>query len=271
MTAPLFTEFLDELSQARGGQPTVVHLLTNGQAMTEVRFLDAVERGVNSISFSVDGMSAATHDRLRVLSHAGKLLPRIESLARLRREKAMDVRLGLAWTVTRNNAAELPQLIEFVARTGLDWVKLEEVYPIHDVARAEMLDEEPLRAAVATALDHAARLHVKLLDHTREQPVWKCRLHLDGGMARFSELDDFANRMHINPCALPYQLCCIEPNGDVKPMSFHHPVAGNLLQADLRDIFNSGRFSVVRKQALAARLCGRERPSCAVDPGPASW
>ncbi|MEW5848656.1 MAG: radical SAM protein [Myxococcota bacterium] len=271
MLSPVFIPVLDLLRAERNGQPTVIHLLSNGQAMTETRFAEAVQRGVNSLSFSVDGMSARTHDLLRIGSHIERLLPRIAALAALRRREGWDVRMGIAWTISRDNITELPELIRFVAESGLDWVKLEEMYPINGCAEGLLVDERVLAEAVANAEREAEARGVRLLDHTRDMQVWKCRLHDDERMARFSRMDDFVNRMEINSCRLPYELCCVEPDGMVKPMSFHHPPAGNVLQQDLMAIWNSPMFFMARQESVRARLCLMQGPTCSPDVGPTGW
>jgi MoaA/NifB/PqqE/SkfB family radical SAM enzyme len=264
MIAPLFGPALDTIGAARADQPTRIHLLSNGVALTPPRFLELIARGVSSFSISIDGMSAATNDALRVGSRIDDLLPRIEDLCRV---KPASVRLGIAWTVSASNAGEIPALLSFAKGAGVDWVKLEEMFPINLRARLEMASPPQLAAAISSALDLAARLGVPLLDHTTQREVYKCRLD-DPATARFSELDDFANRMEINPCRLPLEVVCVEPNGDVKPVSFHHQSGGNLLEQDLLEIWNSGPFQEARRRVLARRLCGAGPVICAADPGP---
>jgi MoaA/NifB/PqqE/SkfB family radical SAM enzyme len=267
MIAPLFEPVLDAIAEERRGQPTRIHLLSNGVALTPARFAELVSRGVSSFSISIDGMSAATNDVLRVGSRIADLLPRIEELCRI---KPASVRLGIAWTVSASNAREIPGLLSFARTAGVDWVKLEEMYPINLQARLEMPKPPDLTAAVDQALALATMLGLPLLDHTENREVYKCHLD-DPATARFSELDDFANRMEINPCRLPLEVVCVEPNGDVKPVSFHHDSGGNLLERDLLDIWNGDAFRRARARVLERRLCGAGPVVCPADPGPEKW
>lgn len=271
MLAPLFVPALEALREARGGAPVVVHLLTNGMALTEERFRAYARLGVRSLSFSLDGMSEGTNDLLRIGGKVSVLLPRIRALCALRAREGLDVRMGLAWTLTRDNARELDELLRFAEEAGLDWVKLEEMFPQNERAGACALDAFEQEGVVARAQATAASLGVKLLDHARPLEVWKCRLMLEKRMRRASALDDLANRTDINACRLPYEQVCVEPNGDVRPVTFHHPVAGNLLEQDLLEIWNGPVFADVREAQRRKRLCGGGPATCPRDPGPEAW
>lgn len=271
MLAPLFVPALEALREARGGQPTVVHLLTNGMALSEERFLDFARLGVTSLSFSLDGMSEGSNDLLRIGGRVSVLLPRIRAIAELRAKEGLDVRLGIGWTLTRQNAGELEDLLRFASDAGLDWVKLEEMFPQNPAAGEARLDAFEQEGLVARAQATAAALPVKLLDHTRSVEVWKCRLMLEKRMRRVSALDDLANRTDINACRLPYEQVCVEPNGDVRPVTFHHPVAGNVLEQGLLDLWNGPVFAEVRREQRARRLCGQGPATCPSDAGPGAW
>ena len=263
---------LSALLAARGEEPTVTHVLTNGRNLDLDRFGDLVELGINSWSFSVDGMRPETHDRLRQGSSIERLVPLIRQVAELRRRVLPWLRVGIAWTVTASNLHQVRDVVCFAADVGLDWVKLEEIYPINELARREgELEPEALRRTVEEARELADSLKVVLLDHTREVAVRKCLLDTDHRMMRVSLFDDRVNRMEINPCRLPWELVCIEPNGDVKPSSFHHPPVGNLLERDLLEIWNEGLFVELREGSLDGRVCGAEGPVCPRDPGPEGW
>lgn len=270
-TAPMLVPLLEALVRARGGARSIVHVVTNGHGLGERRFLELVGLGVSSWSFSIDGVTPATHDALRVRSKIDELLDRLRGLAALRRARALDVRLSLAWTVTRSNARELDALLTFAADEGLDAVKLEELVPVNDVAARESLEPEALAAAVSAAEVTAARVGVALLDHTRSPEVYKCRLDRDDRMRRFSLLDDRVNRVEINGCRMPWEVVCVEPNGDVRPMSFHHGVAGNLVETDLGELWRSPSFILERTRSMLKRPCGRGPVTCSADPGPEAW
>ncbi|MHB8874445.1 MAG: radical SAM protein [Myxococcaceae bacterium] len=269
LIAKALVPLLTALGQARAGRPMVVHLLTNGMALSEARFAELVGLGVCSWSVSIDGMSPATHDALRAGSRIGELLPRVRRLSELRAAKWPTTRLGVAWTMTRSNLGEVDALVRWAAEARLDWVKLEELFPTNDAAARELANPVELAAAAGRAARLAKGLGLALLDHTRELPGWKC---LDDPQAKeLNRLDDFVNRMDINPCRLPYEVVCVEPNGEVKPLSFHHPPAGSLLEQGLLELWRSEPFVRAREAAAASRPCARGPATCPADPGPGHW
>jgi len=273
LIAPMLEPVLEALREERRGAFTVVHLLTNGLALTERRFRELVRLGVNSISVSMDGMSARTHDALRVGSRIEQLKPRLEGLARLRSAEDLDVRLGIAWTVTRSNLDEVPLLLQWASETSIDWVKLEEVFPNNLVAHAEgALEPSRLGSEVQRALAEADRLGLRLLEHVFDKECWGCQPPPDPSTVRFSQLDSYANRMDILPCRLPWELACVEPDGALKPVSFDHPAAGSIVHEDLRRLWNFGPFLEARAASKSRRLCRASgNATCPPDPGPVAW
>lgn len=268
--APAFEPLLLALKEARGGAPTVVHVVTNGQTLKEANFRRWTELGVSSWSVSLDGLGQS-HDRLRLGSHAAELLERLAQLVALRDREGWAVRLGVAWTVTAENLGELQALPERLASVGVDWVKLEEVAPINPRAQGlATIEARALAEGVEAARRRAWTLGLPLLDHVRPVETWKCRGDEDPEMDERGILDDFVNRIELNPCRLPYELVHVEPNGDVRAQSFHHPVVGNLVEQDLLEIWRGPGFASARGARIRERLCGVGPVRCAVDPGPAA-
>ncbi len=268
--APLLEPLLLALEAARSGRPSVVHLLSNGLALEPRRLERLVELGVCSLSISVDGLSAASHDRLRVGSRIDALLERLRVAATWRREAAPGLRLGLAWTLTSANLAEVPDLVRLAAELGLDWLKLEELAPVNDVARALQPEPEPAEAVVRAAERLGDALGLVVLDHVAPVRTLKCRLE-DPRAARVARADDHVNRCELNPCRQPWDTIFVEPDGAVKPIDFHHPPAGSLLDHDLMSIWNGPAFVLARSRAMRSRPCGLGPKTCPIDGGPATW
>lgn len=260
LLSPTLVPFLEALRAQRNGAPTIVHVITNGMALTERRFTELCALGLNSWSFSLDGVTAQTNDALRLGAKIDVLMPRLTALSRLR---SKDVRLGVSCTVTRSNLSELDAMVRFVKGAGLDWLKLEETFPLNERAMQEAdIPRADLDAKVTAATRLADELKLIVVNHTRAHDVWKCvPAIMDAPSARFSAADDFANRLDINPCRSPWEVVCVEPDGDLKPQDFHQPAVGNLLQHDLISLWNAPGFVGRRRHALARRRC--PTPTCA--------
>ncbi|MBI4819320.1 MAG: radical SAM protein [Deltaproteobacteria bacterium] len=253
--APLLEPFLEGVRERR----PVVHLVTNGKNLDRERFLRLERLGVCSWSFSVDGL--ASHDVLRRGSSIDRLSSTLSLVSRMRQS---TTRMGISCTVTRDNSHELAGLLELAKELRLDWVKLEELVPIGGVEGPTNLHE-----VIDALLAQGDRLGLPVLDHTRPPP-FECQLEA-AAEARRSRLDDFVNHAAVNACRLPYELVCVEPNGDVKPNDFHQPPAGNVLERSLDEIWRGAGFVLARNRRLLARPCRAGRPTCPSDPGPEAW
>lgn len=270
--APMLDPLLERLRKARRSRATVVHVVTNGMALTERRFLELVGKGVSSWSFSLDGDTPETNDTLRLGAKVVVLKQRLRRFAELRRSNGLDARLGVSCTVTRSNVHEVPALARFVTAAGLDWLKLEETFASNERATDEArVTPGAVSLAVTEASLVCASHGVRLVDHTRSREVWKCRpAVMSEADQAFSSADDFANRVDLNPCRAPWQLVCVEADGLVKPENFHQPPVGNLLQTGLQTLWNAPAF-VARRSVSAGRRRCEGSPTCAAAAGPRHW
>lgn len=270
--APLLDPLLARLRTARKGRATVVHVVSNGMALTERRFEALVRAGISSWAFSLDGATPETNDTLRLGAKVVVLKQRLTAFAALRRSARLDARLGVSCTLTRSNVHEAAAVARLVARAGLDWLKLEETFPVNERGRVEAdfapgAVEHSVAAARAVCDEHGLRF----VDHTRAHEVWKCRPSvMPPDDAAFSAADDFANRCDLNPCRAPWEVVCVEPDGAVKPFDFHQPAVGSVLEADLLELWNAPAFRSRRSFSAGRRLCGGA-PTCPADPGPRRW
>jgi MoaA/NifB/PqqE/SkfB family radical SAM enzyme len=270
--APALDPLLSMLREERQGAATVVHVVSNGMALTARRFEEIVAAGISSFSFSLDGVSPETNDALRVGAKVVVLMQRLRGFVELRKARRLDVRLGVSCTITRSNIHEVLALAQFVVDAGLDCLKLEETFPVN--ARGFQEADVP-PSQVRDAVENAKRVckagGVRVVDHTVGRRVWKCQPNtMTVDEVEFSLGDDFANRLDINPCRMPWEVVCIEPNGDVKPDNFHQGAVGNLLTTDLLSLWNTEHFKDRRRASVQQRRCG-SITTCRVDEGPLMW
>jgi MoaA/NifB/PqqE/SkfB family radical SAM enzyme len=92
---------------------------TNGARLTPDYSARLLEAGVDILSISLAGASAATHQALRVGSRFDRLIANIESLARLKTQAGSQTPwLELHFLMTHANIHELPAFVELAARLG---------------------------------------------------------------------------------------------------------------------------------------------------------
>lgn len=264
LAAPILFDVLAALRAARGSEPTVVHLLSNGVLLGERMVERLVGAGVSSISVSLDGATAATNDAIREGGRFDLIVENLRGAAERRRRTGADLRLGVSCVVMRENAHELVALVDLVADAGADWIKFEEIVPVNAFAERSLvrLDAGPIREAVASAIERARSRGVVAVDHTASPVIWRCRLSEDPVAASFLIADQFANRSHIHPCRAAWEHACIAANGDVLFGEFFGPVIGNLGEESLASMWNSHVAQSGRQRAIRGRLCGGGPVTC---------
>jgi len=271
LTAPIFFDLLAALRAARGSQPTMVHLLTNGVLLGERTAARLIDAGVRSISVSLDGATGSTNDSIRVGGRFDLIVDNLAATSRLRRSTGADLRLGVSVVVLRQNVGELVSLVELCARLGLDWIKFEEAAAVNEFAATSLLRLEAGkgRDAVNEAIARAHALGLVAVEHTLpDRVVWRCRLEEDPEAAAFLRADEFANRSEIHPCRGPWEIACVEPNGDIRIGDFFGPILGNVSEAKLAALWNGPAARAARDKERARRLCQQGPATCVAPAGP---
>lgn len=266
LTAPIFFDVLEAIARARGAEPYVAHLLTNGVLLTVPNAQRLVLRGVSSMSVSLDGATAETNDAIRTGGRFHDVRENLRRVLAWRTSEGIDLRLGLSVVVLRQNVAELEDIVDLGADLGVDWIKLEEGVPATPFARRSLVapSSEEVRVAVGRAMQRGRARGLVMVDHTIERRVWRCRL--DEDTRTFLEGDQVANRGTIHPCRTAWESVHVEPNGDVRIRDFFGPIVGNVTQTPLFELWNAPPAEQLRRDVAFARLCGPSGPVTCVDP-----
>lgn len=264
LAAPILFDVLDAIRFARAGAPAVVHLLSNGMLLTPRNATRLVDAGVSSISVSIDGATAKTNDSIREGSRLETIVGHVRAITAMRRERQLDVRVGISCVVTSENLPELSALTQLAADMGVDWVKLEELVPSTEQARAMRVDERAshVREAIEAAMGAGRSRGLVMVDHTNPPRVWRCRLEESPDMASFLDADQFANRSEIHPCRAAWEQVCLDPNGDVRVASFHGPVLGNVMAEPLVALWNGTVARSERARSRVEWVCGVGPVTC---------
>lgn len=253
LASPMLDEVLARIAAARADRATraEVHLASNGTLLTLPRLQALVAAGVTSVMVSLDGATAATSDRIRVLGRFDAVIEHLAAANAWRRAAGVDLRLGVSTVVTRSNLAELPALGRRCVALGLDWLKLEETYPINGFARAEAIDPTGAEVAAARAAltDAVAGRSLVVVDHLAPPGACACAAP---GAAAFRAADDFANRARFRPCRAAWEQAAVDPDGTVHLVDYAGPALGNLLDAPLLELWNRPAAITARLAALAA-------------------
>jgi glycosidase/MoaA/NifB/PqqE/SkfB family radical SAM enzyme len=268
LTSPVLFDVLGAIRGARGAEPYVAHLLSNGMLLTP-RTAERLHRsGVSSISVSIDGATPSTNDAIREGGRLEQIVANLEDVVAWRRGENVDVRLGLSFVVLGQNVHELGAFVDLAKRIGVDWVKLEEGVPATEFARRSLVScaSSSVRGAVDAAVRRGREHGLVVVDHTVDRAIWRCRL--DDETRAFLEADEHANRGEIHPCRTPWETVCVEPNGDLRVNDFFGPIVGNVTSTPLAALWNASAAVEAREHAKLSRLCGPTGPvTCITSPG----
>ncbi|MCU7942744.1 MAG: heme d1 biosynthesis radical SAM protein NirJ [Candidatus Thiodiazotropha sp. (ex Cardiolucina cf. quadrata)] len=111
---PLLRPDIFEISQRAKSMGFYVGLSSNGTLINETTIADIAEVGYDYVGISIDGMRD-THDRFRRKQGAFD-----ESIRGIRYCRDAGLKVGLRFTLTQDNATELPDLLQLMDDEGID-------------------------------------------------------------------------------------------------------------------------------------------------------
>ena len=111
---PLLRDDIFEISHRAKDMGFYVGLSTNGTLITEDNIRQIAEVNYNYVGISIDGVEA-THDVFRRKEGAYQ-----ESMKGIRLCKDNDIKVGLRFTLTQDNAEELPALLQIMEDESVD-------------------------------------------------------------------------------------------------------------------------------------------------------
>lgn len=243
---PLVKNFVKE----RNGKKCTIHLLTNGMHDTN-KIVEAVESGVNSLSVSLDGITEQSNDFLRKGGRYKSVLKVLEQLY-IRSQKT-KLRFGVSITLTAWNIDEIPEMFDLLIGTGVHWIKLEELYPVNQLGKAIMVDIQSERITMLIELleKKCDEFGIVFVNHLNSD-AWALPCCLNEKSSNAWKKDSFINSVDLHPCKNPWEIVCIEPDGDVKPLSFYNSTAGNLYEKTLAEIVASDIFMNCQYRSFSA-------------------
>ena len=264
LTSPMTFRVLEAIQGAKANEPYVVHLLTNGLLLDEPCAHRLVRLGVNSISVSLDGATAATNDAIRVGGRFDEVIRNIAALTSARARDNLDVRVGLSFVVMQENAHELTAFMDLAKGLNVDWVKVEELVPVSPRAARSLLARPSFAGRLADAKAYGESLGLRVIDHTNDGMVYLCTATPEA--KGFVTLDAFANRNDaFHPCRSPWETACLEPDGTVRLGDFFGAPLGRVGDLSISALWNEPLAQEQRGRFVATRPCGPGPATC-LDP-----
>jgi len=247
-------------------------LATNGTLIDEQIASRTVRAGFSRVAVSLDGASAATHDRFRGL--AGSHARALRGLGYLR-ERGMSVQINS--TIARHNVAELPALLDLALAIGADALHIFMLVPVGcgvNIADREMLPADEYERVLhwfydrskttsidlkATCAPHYFRVRAQRIVEERRQGDRSTPFIAHG--TRLKAAPDPAGGRPLSTmtrgCLAGTAVCFVSNAGEVYPCGYLPVSAGNVRQERFATIWSeSPVFRALRDPEALGGKCG---------------
>jgi MoaA/NifB/PqqE/SkfB family radical SAM enzyme len=230
---PLLREDVFDIIESFSGRGMSVNLCTNGLLLE--KFHDQIcNTGATCVTVSLDGASAATHDKIRGMPGSyTQIQAGIGRLLTHARRPILRVRM----TISNRNAHEIRGFYR-QWHHGVDDVLLQPVHHCNDAFYTGM-DETEL------CLDPRV-----IAEQIAETPMEN-----DGYMKRLIESLTTCGSFPYHQCNAGVMMARIDPWGNVYPCLEQHVRIGSVRELDFRTIWNSSVFNRERKRLATNRTC----------------
>lgn len=234
---PLLYPHLFDVARAASDAGLRVSMNSNGWRLDSAAAGRIRDAGFTSVGISLDGATAAVHDRFR--GRAGSFERALQALDHL---AAAGVKSTVSAVIFRDNVATYRDIVALAADHGAATVYLHNFKCAgRGMANREQLDLSPAewRAFYQGALAYRDRAPAKL---AFDDPIIAELGGGEGGAVKGSTCGKLS--LHL------------EPDGDVTPCGFIPVVAGNLRKQGLDEIWRDAPVLVAMRQKAPQGKCG---------------
>ncbi len=268
---------LGDLAVARGLRAA---LSTNGTLIDGPTARRIARAGFSYVGVSLDGLEP-THDRFRGADGAFRA-----ALEGIRRCLAAGVRAGVRMTLTRDNFAELPAVLELVEREAIPRLCL--YHLVYSGRGAELAGRDLSAAESRAAMELVARsaldwhrrgvaVEVLTVDNHADgifmEGIFRGQRSGAGQPGRHDEPGETGDGAASEPprrerrhggCSAGRRLACVDHLGDVRPCQFWSAaVLGNVRERPFSRIWADGSHPLLaRLRAMPAPLSGPRCSAC---------
>jgi len=251
---PLFRPDIYEIAAYAKSVGLIVALATNGTLVTPEVAQKIVDSGVQRVSISLDGASAATHDKFRKLP--GSFDMAIEGLKNL---QALGMETQINSTIAKHNVHEVKNLYQNAIDLGVEALHIFMLVPVGcgvQIAESDMLDAETYEDVLNWFYDisQEGKIQTKATCAPHYFRIMRQRAKSDGitispkthGMAAMTK-----------GCLAGQSICFISHKGEVFPCGYLPVEAGHVLKQSFSDIWKDSMvFADLRDQEKLGGKCG---------------
>lgn len=215
---------------------------TNGTFLTEVAVKQILREGVDHITFSMDGATKRTYERIRIGADFDEVTANI---ARLRDAKAAArndrPRVTFQMTLMKQNEEEAAEMVRLAHRLGAAHLVIEPLTPVfNNYERYKRfydrfsLPSSNVSARMNEARDLAAQLGIGFSSHY---------FKMASGAAPATR-----------SCLQPWMTFIVKSNGEVRPCCGTDKVFGNLTDQSFEEIWNGPAYRDLRSRSATGNF-----------------
>ena len=229
-------EHLVELVEAAEDLGQVTGLLTNGRRLCDRDYARSlVGAGLDHVQITIESHLEDVHNRMVGAPGFG------ETLAGLQNMIAEELYTVTNTTLTRLNAPEIEQTVEFLHGLGVKAFACNSLIVSGGARSSDVgLTVEELARVLPLVIEKARALGMRFIWYT---PTPYCRLN----PAQFG--------LGLKRCTAAEYNICIEPNGDVLPCQSCYRVAGNILADEWKSVWTGEVFRDIRERLSVPDGC----------------
>ena len=217
---PTLRDDLPELVAYADQKGMVTGINTNGTRLGDQAFLDSlVMAGLDHVQITVESHDAQVHDQMVRRPGAWE-----KTLAGLRNVVNSKLYMMTNTTLLNNNAGQVQQTLEFLAREGVPTVGLNAlIYSGKGKTVQTGLRESELPKLLSLAIEMTNLNHQRLIWYTPTQ---------------YCHFDPLLLDLGVKGCTAAYYNMCVEPDGNVIPCQSYYQAVGNILSDPWSRIWN---------------------------------
>lgn len=228
-----------------------VKLDTNGILLTEEYANKMLNANPNILSFSIDGGTKETYEKIRIGAKFDILIKNLKYMVKRRNELKSKTQLHTFMVAQKDNMHEIPDYIKMMIEIGIDAIKGSFVISLGGNEnlknRMEKVDSEK-----------AKKVLNEILELNKKYPG---KLEMDNIIDHLKNFDKISKgEMILNsdkPCFMPWYIPYVTWDGYVCPCTFfsdNEVVYGNVFEQPFMKIWNSKEAQEFRKQLLKKRV-----------------
>lgn len=229
-------------------------LATNGTTVTPEIARRMKEVGIQRISVSIDGASAATHDKFRRQDGAFDA-----ALTGIERAKSVGIPFQINTSITRHNLEEIPAIMDMAVRIGAVALHIFLLVPTgcgKEIADEEMITPEQYEEVLNWFYDKSKEVPINLKATCAPHyfRIMRQRAAKEGIKIT---LETHGFEAMTKGCLAGTGVCFISQKGDVYPCGYLPVRAGNVREIPFPEIWkDSELFRQMRDESLLEGKCG---------------